>query len=53
MSGDAAAFARDDAVWAGERLGYRVGGRIRLIVNDREGVYTVKGVLGGVSVRPW
>ena len=42
-------FQRDDSVWAGKELGYKTGDRIRLLINDHAGEYTVRGVLGNRS----
>lgn len=39
-------LTRADSVWAGRDLGYRAGDRVRLVINDRENEYTVRGVLG-------
>jgi putative ABC transport system permease protein len=33
-----------DSIWVGSSLGYKVGDRIHLLINDREGAYTVRGI---------
>jgi putative ABC transport system permease protein len=47
--GDSVSFQRDDSVWVGDGLGYKVGDRVRLLVNDRASDCTVRGVLGAGS----
>ncbi len=42
----AAAWQRDDSIWTGSGLGYKPGDRVKILVNDREAEYTVRGVLG-------
>ncbi|HLJ13277.1 MAG TPA: FtsX-like permease family protein [Bryobacteraceae bacterium] len=42
---DIATFQRDDSVWLSNRLGYKTGDRIQLIVNDRIFAVTVRGLL--------
>ncbi len=44
-SGGGAIFQRDDSVWAGDALGLKTGDRVRLLINDHLGSYTVRGVL--------
>jgi putative ABC transport system permease protein len=46
---DAAAFQREDSVWAGSGLGYKSGDRLTLLINDVSADYAVRGVLGGHS----
>jgi putative ABC transport system permease protein len=46
---NAAAFERDDSIWAGSGLGYRVGDRLTMTTNDHSSAYTVRGILGGQS----
>ncbi len=44
-SGGGTIFQRDDSVWAGDALGLKAGDRVRLLINDHLGSYTVRGVL--------
>jgi putative ABC transport system permease protein len=46
---DAAAFQSADSIWAGSGLGYKIGDRLTLTINDRSSDYTVRGVLGAQS----
>ena len=46
---DATAFERNDSIWVGSGLGYKVGDRLTLTINDRSSGYTVRGILGGQS----
>jgi putative ABC transport system permease protein len=39
----------ESEVWVGKDLGYRKGDRVRLLINDQAGDYTVGGVLGDRS----
>jgi putative ABC transport system permease protein len=48
-SGDASAFERDDSVWAGRGLGYKVGDHLTLSINDRISSFTVRGLMGDAS----
>ena len=44
--GEPGAFQRDNAIWTGDGLPFRPGDRVRMLVNDREGTFTVRGALG-------
>ncbi len=39
----------EDSVWVSKSLGYKVGDRLPLTINDTSGEYTVRGVLGQAS----
>jgi len=39
----------EDSVWVSKSLGYKVGDRLPLTINDTSGQYTVRGVLGQAS----
>ncbi len=45
-SEEAGTFQRADSIWIGDELGYKAGDRVRLLINDHAGAYTVRGVLG-------
>jgi hypothetical protein len=46
---EAEELSSEDGVWTGQDLGYKTGDRVRLLINDRAGEYTVRGVLGARS----
>jgi len=48
-SGDTANAGNQDSVWIGNTLGYKVGDKLKLLINDSSAGYTVRGVLGGNS----
>ncbi|MGD1095534.1 MAG: FtsX-like permease family protein [Bryobacteraceae bacterium] len=48
-STDSSAFQSDESIWAGSDLGLKPGDSIRLIINDDEARYTVRGLLGDRS----
>ncbi|MEQ1946957.1 MAG: FtsX-like permease family protein [Bryobacteraceae bacterium] len=38
-----------DSIWIGNTLGYKVGDKLKLLINDTSAEFTVRGVLGGNS----
>jgi putative ABC transport system permease protein len=48
-SSDDSAFQQDDSIWAGRGLGFHVGDRLTLAINDRSASFIVRGVLGDES----
>ncbi len=45
FTGDQDTFARDDSVWIGDRLPYKIGDTIRIQINDSVSGYVVRGLL--------
>ena len=48
-AGDSASYQSEDSLWVGRGLGYKVGDRLTLTVNDRSAMYTIRGLLGNTS----
>jgi putative ABC transport system permease protein len=42
---DINAFQREDVIWAGRELGWKPGQPVRLLINDREAEFTLRGLL--------
>ncbi|MBC7924479.1 MAG: ABC transporter permease [Bryobacteraceae bacterium] len=45
VTGASTAFASENSVWAGKSLGWKAGDKVKLLINDTEGEYTIGGVL--------